>query len=530
MTEKLTMRRQRSRHQNLAMMAVALAIAVTGGDVSARPTSQTAAITYQGLLKSAGGAVNGSVDLQFKLFDAAAAGNQVGSTLASNAVVVVDGVFTSSLDFGALAYNGEERWLEISVASPAGGGIGPFTTLSPRQKLASAPYAAFALNALLPATYGHAVNFSNAGNAFNGVFTGSGFGLTSLNPLALSGLIDSSNIGGTYGNALALSNASNTFNGSFSGSGAALTSLNAANIASGNLNVARMPTGGAWTLASNLNINANALVVEQATGEVGIGTATPTVTLEVVRTPPSNNIGPVAIFRQAGATSSVGAVRFQNSAGNHFNLGITTANEFALGYNSNISLSGDLLRMTSTGNLGIGTISPAAKLHVAGNARIDGTITLPATVRNATLHASMFQPSSNATAFTISPSRLSCTTSAAVVRFFAPVTLPDGAVITSVVGFVDDDSPNQDMTFSLVALDLTTGVSATTGAASSSGGTVFGTDPPQQIAITGLPLTADNTTTAYAVQVDWTVPSGPTGGSLALCGARVTYSVTQPLP
>jgi hypothetical protein len=49
-----------------------------------------------------------------------------------------------NLDFGDNLYEGSERWLEISVRVPAGGG-GGFTTLAPRQLLHGAPYALFAL-------------------------------------------------------------------------------------------------------------------------------------------------------------------------------------------------------------------------------------------------------------------------------------------------------------------------------------------------------------------------------------------------
>jgi hypothetical protein len=41
--------------------------------------------------------------------------------------------------FGANAFNGEARWLQIAVRSPAGGG--GFTTLAPRQAITATPYA-----------------------------------------------------------------------------------------------------------------------------------------------------------------------------------------------------------------------------------------------------------------------------------------------------------------------------------------------------------------------------------------------------
>lgn len=48
-----------------------------------------------------------------------------------------------SLEFGASAFTGDKRWLEIAVRSPAGSGS--FTTLTPRQPLTASPYALKAL-------------------------------------------------------------------------------------------------------------------------------------------------------------------------------------------------------------------------------------------------------------------------------------------------------------------------------------------------------------------------------------------------
>lgn len=97
------------------------------------------AFTYQGRLTQSGGPVNGTCDLEFRLFDDAAAGAQIGSTQTKTNVTVTNGVFTVALDFGATAFNGDARWLAISVRCPAGSGS--YTALSPRQPLTPAPYA-----------------------------------------------------------------------------------------------------------------------------------------------------------------------------------------------------------------------------------------------------------------------------------------------------------------------------------------------------------------------------------------------------
>jgi hypothetical protein len=55
----------------------------------------------------------------------------------------------------------------------------------------------------------------------------------------------------------------------------------AANISAGNLAVARMPTGGSWSLSSDLNFDSNTLVVSYDDDRVGIGTTTPSNKLDV---------------------------------------------------------------------------------------------------------------------------------------------------------------------------------------------------------------------------------------------------------
>ena len=95
--------------------------------------------TYQGQLKQNGSAFTGSADFVFLLFDASTGGGVQGLPVNVNAQTVTDGLFTVELDFGVDPYvANENRWLEISVRSPAGSGV--FDTLTPRQKLTATPF------------------------------------------------------------------------------------------------------------------------------------------------------------------------------------------------------------------------------------------------------------------------------------------------------------------------------------------------------------------------------------------------------
>ena len=104
------------------------------------------AFTYQGQVKKAGTALNATADFQFSLWNALAAGGQVGATVNASNVTVDHGLFTVPLDFGSGAFAGDARWLEIAVRSPHDpNNITAYTTLTPRQELKPTPYALYAL-------------------------------------------------------------------------------------------------------------------------------------------------------------------------------------------------------------------------------------------------------------------------------------------------------------------------------------------------------------------------------------------------
>jgi hypothetical protein len=86
--------------------------------------------------------VDATCDLQFSLWDALSDSGQVGSTLTRTSVEIREGLFTvADLDFGAGAFNGDARWLEVAVQCS---GDTSFTALSPRQALTATPYASYA--------------------------------------------------------------------------------------------------------------------------------------------------------------------------------------------------------------------------------------------------------------------------------------------------------------------------------------------------------------------------------------------------
>jgi len=129
------------------IVACALGLGVltpTGSVQAALPVST--AFTFQGQLKDGGIPADGIYDLQFRLFDSVSGGGQIGNLLSKVGVVADHGLFTVTLDFGSLAFSGQQRWLEVAVRHSGGGLLDPYTVLSPRQPLNAAPYAVYALN------------------------------------------------------------------------------------------------------------------------------------------------------------------------------------------------------------------------------------------------------------------------------------------------------------------------------------------------------------------------------------------------
>jgi hypothetical protein len=188
---------------------------------------QTTAFNYQGRLTDGGSPANGSFQMRFRLFDALAAGNQIGSTINDVPVTVTQGVFSVKLDFGANALNGANRWIEIAVRQNSGEG---YTTLSPREQVASAPYAVRTLSAATADTATNAITAATATNALN--------------------------LGGVPAVSYLQTD----------GNGSGLTNLNANNVSAGTLPIARGGTNAATASDARTNLGLGTLATMSPTG------------------------------------------------------------------------------------------------------------------------------------------------------------------------------------------------------------------------------------------------------------------------
>lgn len=118
---------------------VAFMVLVLSAWFSAAPSVHAAGtpISYQGSLDIAGAAANGLYDFRAVLYDSLEFGDQASPVLVIDDVDVVEGLVNLELDFGANAFNGDARFLQLEVRD--GGGAGNYTLLQPRQEIFSVP-------------------------------------------------------------------------------------------------------------------------------------------------------------------------------------------------------------------------------------------------------------------------------------------------------------------------------------------------------------------------------------------------------
>ncbi len=140
--------------------------------------AQTTTFTYQGRLTVNGAPANGTNDLTFTLYNAVSGGATVGVSNVVNDLAVTNGLFTVTLDYGASAFDGSDRWLQIAVRP--GASAGAYTNLLPRQPITATPYAIRALSA------GTAGSATTASSVAAGAVTSAGLAPGSVGGTAIA--------------------------------------------------------------------------------------------------------------------------------------------------------------------------------------------------------------------------------------------------------------------------------------------------------------------------------------------------------
>ncbi len=209
------------------------------------------------------------------------------------------------------AADASERYVEVTVKGIGSGGTD--VTISPRLRLLTSPYAFLAQKAL---------NAATLVNGTNGTIVSS-----DGNALTVNGTLQANSFT-TSGNVTA---------GSFSGNGSGLTSLNGANLSDGSVSAAKLSSDiGVWTESGSQASHG---------GDV-------TFTGNLIM----NNTGIIKAYNNSGVVEDCLYPRWSDNA---------TYLDFGTGgFHIRNDSYGEVMFMDNAGNVGIGTTSPGAPLHV----------------------------------------------------------------------------------------------------------------------------------------------------------------------
>jgi hypothetical protein len=304
----------------VSVLSALVALTILAG-VHAQGVTQP--FTYQGFLRQGGAPLNNpSQAMRFRIFDALTGGTMLWDSGALT-VNVANGLFTVQLNPPVSVWTGADRFLEIQVGA---------TTLSPRVRIGSTPYAntATLLNMFQSGTMNpdrmvitHSPAFTNWGLMYRDTDD-------SFHFLAGGTTVLRVGLGGPTALQIPAGAAA----------GRVLTSD-----ASGNASWQALPPSATVWAVSGANIyNTN-------TGNVGIGTTTPTAKLDVR--------GGMLVDSSSGSLR----IGYPSSANQwHFNT-MNGGADLQLWENAVNTVR---MYFKAGGNIGIGTTAPAARLDILG--------------------------------------------------------------------------------------------------------------------------------------------------------------------
>lgn len=319
------------------LLAVALASGLTISPASAQTPLGTQ-FTYQGLLKDGGVTFPGTTaTMTFELFDALTLGASKG-TVGPIVVPVTNGLFTVPLNFGSDVFNGESRWLKITVDG---------VPLSPRQEITVAPYALQTRGIFVDAAENVGIGTTNPSSPLHvsgSSPTNPGSGQIRIDGTETTGAADTGSGVRLVGH-----------DGNIARDLGTIQALKENSIVGNTRSYLRLSTRGATgAVTEQMRIDSN--------GNVGIGTASPDFKLQVEG---GTDVSPAGGgFAVLGSSTGFNIAMDSNEIMARNNGATATLALNANGGNVNLVQDGG-------GNVGIGTDAPTSLLHLSSLGGID---------------------------------------------------------------------------------------------------------------------------------------------------------------
>ncbi|MBN1391318.1 MAG: hypothetical protein JW947_00780 [Sedimentisphaerales bacterium] len=379
--------------------------------------------TYQGRLIDSDQPADGLYDFQFRLFDANTAGNQIGDDANKPDVDVIDGYFTTELNFGSV-FDGNERWLDIGVRPGEQSDPCEYTFLRPRQKITPTPYALYALNGggspwqVNSSLDMNENNIDDLGDLIHDEATASDFNIT--NEDQDKDIIFYINDGGIFKDVLTLKGATNSIQqdgctasgaksvalGTSTASGDNSVAMGLNTTASGNYSTAigyystaigaysiaigsNATASGAYSTAIGLDSTAsNTASVAIGEGAVASGDASTAMGLYTTASEYYSTSMGFYTLSSGRASTAMGvftkAESYASTAAGRYNIGGGTADSwvatdplYEIGIGTADDNRANALTVLKNGNVGIGTTSPDRTLHVKDVMRLEPRATAP---------------------------------------------------------------------------------------------------------------------------------------------------------